>query len=155
MEIIEEKPISIFEVKDEMVEMKKRDKELNFRAKKVEEYSNNIVKLKSILSIGNLDSFVNIVEDEAMMLHALMMTSDPSYILIKPNTLKIINSIKSFRNSAKIPVCFTLDAGANVHLLYPNNAKDQVELFIENELKKYCKNDSYILDNVGEGPVQL
>ena len=46
MEIIEEKPISIFEVKDEMVEMKKRDKELNFRAKKVEEYSNNIVKLK-------------------------------------------------------------------------------------------------------------
>ncbi len=90
-----------------------------------------------------------------MMLHALMMTSDPSYILIKPNTLKIINSIKSYRNSAKIPVCFTLDAGANVHLLYPNNAKDQVELFIENELKKYCKNDSYILDNVGGGPVQL
>ena len=127
----------------------------SYASKRYEIAQKNIVKLKSILNNGDLDSFVNIVEDEAMMLHALMMTSDPSYILIKPNTLKIINSIKSYRNSAKIPVCFTLDAGANVHLLYPNNAKDQVELFIENELKKYCKNDLYILDNVGGGPVQL
>jgi diphosphomevalonate decarboxylase len=33
--------------------------------------------------------------------------------------LEIINAIWKFRNDTKTPVCFTLDAGANVHVLYP------------------------------------
>ena len=89
------------------------------------------------------------------MLHALMMTSNPSYVLIKSNTLKIINSIKSYRETTKIPICFTLDAGANVHVLYPKEGEKEVELFIESELKKYCKNYSFISDKVGKGAVQL
>ena len=49
----------------------------------------------------------------------MMMTSMPYFILMKPNTLEIINKIWKFRNETQIPVCFTLDAGANVHVLYP------------------------------------
>jgi len=115
----------------------------------------NVIKLKCILEKGDLNSFANLVEEEAMMLHALMMTSKPSYVLIKPNTLNIINSIKNYRESSKIPVCFTLDAGANVHVLYPKEGKNEVELFIEAELKEYCKNYLYIKDKVGIGPMQL
>jgi diphosphomevalonate decarboxylase len=59
------------------------------------------------------------VVSEALTLHAMMMTSMPYFILMKPNTLQIINAIWKFRNDTKIPVCFTLDAGANVHVLYP------------------------------------
>tara|TARA_B100000470_G_scaffold105656_1_gene81545 strand:+ start:13 stop:1158 length:1146 start_codon:yes stop_codon:yes gene_type:complete len=115
----------------------------------------NVIRLKSILKDGNLHSFTSLIEEEAMMLHALMMTSNPSYVLIKPNTLKIINSIKSYRETTKIPICFTLDAGANVHVLYPKEGEKEVELFIESELKKYCKNYSFISDKVGKGAVQL
>jgi diphosphomevalonate decarboxylase len=49
----------------------------------------------------------------------MMMTSMPFFILMKPNTLQIINAIWKFRSETQIPVCFTLDAGANVHVLYP------------------------------------
>ena len=69
------------------------------------------------------------------MLHGLMMTSDPSYILIKPNTLRIIESIREFRFKNDIPVCFTLDAGANVHVLFPDKYSDKVYNFIETKLK--------------------
>ena len=42
-----------------------------------------------------------------------MMSSSPSYVLMKPQTLEIMNEIKTFRNMNNVPVCFTLDAGAN------------------------------------------
>jgi diphosphomevalonate decarboxylase len=84
-----------------------------------------------------------------------MMTSDPSYILIKPNTLRIIESIREFRFKNDIPVCFTLDAGANVHVLFPDKYSDKVYNFIETKLKVYCENNSYIKDCVGFGAKQL
>jgi len=116
---------------------------------------NNVNKLKSILKNGDLNSFADLIEEEAMMLHALMMTSNPSYVLIKPDTLNIINSIKNYREISKIPVCFTLDAGANVHFLFPKKDMNQVKLFIENELKRFCKDQAYIIDKMGLGPLQL
>ena len=39
-----------------------------------------------------------------------MMSSSPSYVLMKPQTLEIMNEIKTFRNMNNVPVCFTLDA---------------------------------------------
>ena len=32
---------------------------------------------------------------------------------MKPETLEVIERIQDFRENSKIPVCFTLDAGAN------------------------------------------
>ena len=53
----------------------------------------NLAKLKTILASGDLKAFVEIVESEALTLHAMMMTSMPYFILMKPNTLEIINKI--------------------------------------------------------------
>uniref|UniRef100_UPI00404946FC diphosphomevalonate/mevalonate 3,5-bisphosphate decarboxylase family protein n=1 Tax=Flavobacterium sp. TaxID=239 RepID=UPI00404946FC len=111
----------------------------------------NLSKIKEILSLGNIEEFIKIVESEALTLHAMMMASNPYFILMKPNTLEIINKIWSFRNSTKIPVCFTLDAGANVHVLYPENVKDKVLQFINHELVGYCQNEQYICDQIGNG----
>jgi diphosphomevalonate decarboxylase len=111
----------------------------------------NLSKLKSILENGNLEEFIKIVESEALTLHAMMMTSMPYFILMKPNTLEIINRIWSFRNETKIPVCFTLDAGANVHVLYPENNKIETLQFIKDELVGYCQNGQYICDEIGFG----
>ncbi|TDE45456.1 diphosphomevalonate decarboxylase [Flavobacterium rhamnosiphilum] len=111
----------------------------------------NLDQLISIFENGNLEEFIKIVESEALTLHAMMMTSMPYFILMKPNTLQIINAIWKFRTETKIPVCFTLDAGANVHVLYPENVAVTVLQFIKNELVGYCQNGQYICDEIGNG----
>ncbi|MFV8441103.1 diphosphomevalonate/mevalonate 3,5-bisphosphate decarboxylase family protein [Flavobacterium sp. LB2P44] len=114
----------------------------------------NLDQLISVFKTGNLEQFIKIVESEALTLHAMMMTSTPYFILMKPNTLEIINAIWKFRNESKILVCFTLDAGANVHVLYPYNSKEKVLQFIKDELVGYCQNGQYLCDEIGNGALQ-
>ena len=59
------------------------------------------------------------------------------------------------QKNTNIPICFTLDAGANVHVLYPKESAQKVELFIQNELSVYCQNKQYILDHVGNGAKRI
>ena len=115
----------------------------------------NIKNLLTALKSGDLETFIRITESEALQLHALMMCSNPSFILMKPNTLNLISRIREFREETKIPLCFTLDAGPNVHLLYPENEADKVESFIKNTLSSYCADNKWIADHVGNGPKKL
>lgn len=122
-----------------------------FAAKRFEQATGNIAKLKETLIIGDLDAFITVVESEALTLHAMMMTSLPYFILMKPNTLSVIHKIWEYRETTGSKVCFTLDAGANVHVLYPNTEKNQVLDFITNDLVAYCQNGQYICDKIGLG----
>lgn len=115
----------------------------------------NLDHLKPILASGDLEAFIRLVESEALTLHAMMMTSMPYFILMRPDTLEIINKIWKYRQATKVPVCFTLDAGANVHLLYPENVKENVQRFIDDELAVHCENGQYINDRVGKGAVKI
>ncbi len=126
-----------------------------YAEKRFEQAHENLSQLKTVLETGNLEKFIAIVESEALTLHAMMMTSMPYFILMKPNTLEIINKIWKFRNETKIPVCFTLDAGANVHVLYPENDIETVLQFIKDELVGFCQNGQYICDQIGNGSMQI
>ncbi|MGB1204870.1 MAG: diphosphomevalonate/mevalonate 3,5-bisphosphate decarboxylase family protein [Chitinophagales bacterium] len=117
--------------------------------------SQHLQTLLEALSKGDLDVFIQIVENEALILHALMMCSTPSFILMQPNTLTIIQKIRAFRAETKLPICFTLDAGPNVHVLYPKNIADKAMLFIKNELAQYCENAYIIEDEVGNGAEKM
>ena len=114
----------------------------------------NMTSLKSIFKSGNLSDFIALVESEALTLHAMMMTSSPYFILMKPNTLAVINKIWEFRNKTGFNLCFTLDAGANVHLLYPKSEAKETLVFIQNELISYCENNQYIIDEMGDGALE-
>ena len=116
---------------------------------------NNLSKLISVFKEGDLKSFIEIVESEALTLHAMMMTSMPYFILMKPNTLEIINKIWRFRQDTGLHICFTLDAGANVHILYPEKEADEIYKFINNELVVYCQNGHYICDRIGFGAKKI
>ena len=122
-----------------------------FAEKRFAQAHENLDTLIKIFESGDLNEFIKIVESEALTLHAMMMTSHPYFILMKPNTLEIINAIWKFRNETQIPVCFTLDAGANVHVLYPEQVKEEVLTFIKNNLVGYCQNGQYICDQIGFG----
>ena len=126
-----------------------------FSAQRFEQANNNLSKLKETLINGNIDNFIEIVESEALTLHAMMMTSLPYFILMKPNTLEVLNLIWEYRKETNIPVCFTLDAGANVHVLYPNKYTKEVQRFIDKKLANKCQNSQYINDETGEGVKKL
>ena len=111
----------------------------------------NLSKLQQVFAEGDLDTFIQLVESEALTLHAMMLTSQPYFILMKPNTLQIINKIWAFRESSGTHLCFTLDAGANVHVLYPEFEKEKVYQFIKDELVAFCENGQYICDRIGLG----
>ena len=115
----------------------------------------NLDKLKPILETGDLDSFIALIESEALTLHAMMMTSMPYFILMKPNTLQIINKIWQFRQQTGLHISFTLDAGANVHVLYPKNESAKILEFIQSELVAFCQNGHYICDQIGFGANQI
>lgn len=126
-----------------------------FAEKRFEQASQNLSKLRKILEEGDLSGFIQVVESEALTLHAMMMTSVPYFILMKPNTLEIINRIWKFRKQTGFHVCFTLDAGANVHVLYPEKEQVEVLEFIKNELITFCENGHYICDRIGFGAKEI
>ena len=126
-----------------------------FAKKRFKQANQNISKLSEILQNGDLTAFVNLVESEALTLHAMMMTSNPYFILMKPNTLKIIEKIWEYRKNTASNICFTLDAGANVHVLFPEREKENVNAFITNDLIAFCQNNQYICDYVGFGAMNL
>lgn len=108
----------------------------------------NISELSTILQEGDLESFGRMVEHEALTLHAMMMTSYPAFILMNPATLAAIKKIWKFRKETKLHLYFTLDAGANIHLLYPENEKNEIFEFISKDLIEYSENNKIIKDQV-------
>lgn len=112
-------------------------------------------ELTGAMQAGDLETFGRIAESEALTLHALMMTSNPPYILMKPNTIAAIEKVRAFRDAAKVPLYFSLDAGPNLHLLYPDSFKVDVQRFIRAELEQFCEGGKWIADEVGEGPGRI
>ncbi len=115
----------------------------------------NLSRLFGILRTGDVPAFAEIIENEALSLHALMISSNPGIILMKPETLLIIERIRNFRRDSQIPIAFTLDAGPNVHLLYPEYCRNEVDAFINNELMTLCEEGRVIYDGIGKGPLQI
>lgn len=106
-----------------------------YAERRFQEAHENFTKLKTILATGDMEGFVKLVEHEALTLHAMMMMSDPAFILMKAGTLEVINKIWDFRRITGLSLFFTLDAGANVHLLFPNDIdNDRITDFIKTEL---------------------
>jgi diphosphomevalonate decarboxylase len=126
-----------------------------FAAARYAQARENLHNLLPILQTGDVHGFGEIAEAEALELHALMRKSTPSFDLMLPNTHKIIEKIYQYRAQTKQPVYFTLDAGPNIHLLYPHEFQDDVQGFVITELAKYCEDGDWMADNAGEGPVEL
>ena len=126
-----------------------------FQRPRIAQAHENLNEIYLALLSGDVAKFIETVESEALSLHAMMMTSNPSFILLKPNSLELISRIRKFREKTKVPVCFTIDAGPNIHLLYFQQDKVAVRSFIEEELLPLCENRRWIDDEVGDGPEQL
>ena len=120
-----------------------------------EQARNRCANLADILKTGDLNAFGELLEDEALTLHALMMCSKPSYTLMRPNSLAMIEKVRAYRADTKQPLYFTLDAGPNLHLLYPDTIQTDVKAFIKSDLEPLCEKGEWIADKVGQGCVLI
>ncbi|HUH96115.1 MAG TPA: diphosphomevalonate decarboxylase [Anaerolineales bacterium] len=64
----------------------------------------------------DFDSFASIVELDSDMLHAVMMTSQPALHYWLPASMAVMQAVREWR-AAGASACYTVDAGANVHVL--------------------------------------
>ncbi|AQX08084.1 diphosphomevalonate/mevalonate 3,5-bisphosphate decarboxylase family protein [Elizabethkingia ursingii] len=120
-----------------------------YAERRFQEAHENFATLKDILKTGDLEGFIKLTEHEALTLHAMMMMSDPAFILMKTGTLEVINKIWEFRRITGLPLFFTLDAGANVHLLFPNDIEsDKIKIFIKQELLPFTQNGGVVKDEM-------
>ena len=126
-----------------------------FSSVRFKQAKRNLFELYNALIEGDLQKFIEIIEYEALSLHAMMLTSYPGYFLIQPNTIALINKIREYRSQTGIPVGFTLDAGPNIHLLFPGKYHREINNFIQEELIQLCKQGRFIKDCVGTGPVRM
>ena len=112
--------------------------------------------LLDVLRRGELDDFCALVEADALDLHGLMLQSTPPYVLLAPATLAVAEATRRFRRESGVPVCFTLDAGPNVHLLYPASATAAVDAWLRDEVAALLPGGTLagrvIDDHVGAGP---
>ncbi len=108
LELIEEKPISLQALKEKLDTIKKRDKELNFRGKKTEDYLNVLSKImskkttemeKALVSLGISrlrDKHINkIVDIQPRDLDSLRAVLSGENITLKNEDLeKIVHTVK-------------------------------------------------------------
>lgn len=112
----------------------------------------NFKGMAHALKTGDVEEMGRILESEALSLHAMMLTSPEAYTLLKPNTLAAIEMIWAMRRETKLPLYFTLDAGPNLHLIYPESFQHKIRTFISNELSPLA--ETIIEDERGEGPLR-
>lgn len=73
----------------------------------------------------DFDKLAEVVELDSNLMHAVMITSTPPLLYWQPATVMIMHAVQAWRKEG-IPVCFTIDAGPNVHVLCPGEQAESV-----------------------------
>lgn len=80
---------------------------------------------KRALFDQDFHTFAEVVEYDSNLMHAVMMTSRPPLFYWLPPTLTIMARVREWREDG-LHVCYTLDAGPNVHCLCLRQDVEQV-----------------------------
>jgi diphosphomevalonate decarboxylase len=92
-----------------------------------------IKTIKKLMKQKDFPAFGEFVEEEALELHAIMLTSHPSLIYWLPGTIRVMRQVKKWRSDG-LQVYFTLNTGQDIHLICEKkNSKKVVALVDEIE----------------------
>lgn len=75
-----------------------------------------LATVRSAVETRDFASFADVVEQDSNLMHAVMMTSRPPLFYWQPASLEVMDAVRRWRTEG-ISVCYTLDAGPNVHCL--------------------------------------
>lgn len=74
-------------------------------------------QVKSAIASRDFEAFADIVEEDSNLMHAVMMTSKPPLFYWDPLSLRLMHAVRKWRIADGLRVCYTLDAGPNVHCI--------------------------------------
>lgn len=80
---------------------------------------------KAILD-KDFQAFSDIVELDSNLMHAIMMTSTPPLFYWEAHSLELMQQVRSWRSKG-LAACYTMDAGANVHILCLAEVSDKIQ----------------------------
>lgn len=102
--------------------------------------------VKKLIKEKNFQKFGEFIEAEALELHAIYITQNPSLIYLTPESLMVIKLCKKWRSEG-LPVYFTVNTGQDVHLIIEKkNVKK-----LESKLKDIPEVKQIIVNYPGEG----
>lgn len=74
----------------------------------------------------DFEALAEVVELDSNMMHAVMMTSRPRLLYWQPATIGVMSAVVEWRQHG-LPVCYTMDAGPNVHVICDAEFATQVK----------------------------
>lgn len=102
-----------------------------FFKQRIKDLPQKIKEIKIALKEKNFSKFGKIVEQEAVNMHAIMMTSKPALFYWSPKTLEIMKMIIKWREKG-VEAYFTIDAGPNVHIICQGKKEEEIRKKLKN-----------------------
>ncbi len=93
---------------------------------RVEDAPRRIEICRNAILKKDFEAFANIIEHDSDIMHSVMMTSNPPLMYWQSATVEIFHQVREWRASG-LPVGYTVDAGANVHVLCLGDYAKEVE----------------------------
>jgi diphosphomevalonate decarboxylase len=120
-----------------------------FQHSRVEDSPRRLQMCRQALLERDFASFAAVIELDCLMMHSVMMTSTPGLLYWKPATLEVIQKVTSLREQG-LSVCYTIDAGANVHII----TLKENQSIVQSELQKMSLVKSLLVSGPG-GPAYI
>lgn len=98
---------------------------------RVQHTEDRLAECRQALLEKDFERLAHIVELDSDIMHAVMMTSRPPLLYWLPGTIAVMRRVRALRHGGT-PVCYTIDAGPNVHCLCPATHAEKVHADLQN-----------------------
>lgn len=95
------------------------------QAARVASAPDRLARARSAVLNHDFIALTEVVELDSLMMHAVMLTSQPALIYWQPATLAVLQAVIDWRRVG-LAACTTIDAGPNVHVLCPSQNAAEV-----------------------------
>ncbi len=120
------------------------------QAARVASTPERLERCKTALLERDWPELATVIEQEALAMHAVMMTSQPPLLYWRPATLAVMHAVHAWQAEG-LAVAFTMDAGPNVHCICPAQSAPQVESLVRTHLLRSAGVTSVLVSEVGGG----
>jgi diphosphomevalonate decarboxylase len=97
----------------------------------------------------DFQALAEVTELDSNLMHAVMLTSRPPLMYWQPVTVELMLAVRDWRSQG-LPVCYSVDAGPNVHCLCPAQEAERVEV----RLRAACP-QARVIRAIPGGPARL
>ncbi len=105
-------------------------------------------KISKAIATCNLTSLGELLEQEALEMHAVIMTGKSRVSYLTPKSVEILAWLRYWRKEENLACYFTIDAGPNIHIL----SEPKTTPLLKAALGKKFPELALLSDSVGEGP---